>query len=152
MIMLTKILARTAALVALAAAPAACGSRVALYADPVKLGAVQVRVVDAYTSGPRVTVKTVVTNTSPRPVLVDSEGFDLRVGGKLLPHRSGMLTTHKPITVAPGQKHDVEVEFRADHDLGELSKAALVVGGISAPADAPAKVVGEIVLSASSGN
>jgi len=147
----TSTLARPAAILALALATAACGSHVGLYASPTRLGAVQISVADAYTFGPRVTVKAVVTNTSPKPVLVDPEGFDLRVGGKLLPHRSGILTSRKPITVAPGAKHDLEVEFRADHDLGELTKAALVVGGIAAPADAPAKVVGEVILTTSPG-
>lgn len=149
--MVTKLLARPAAILALALAPAACGSHVGLHAAPATLGAVQVRVVDAYAYGKRVTVKAVVTNTSSKPLTVDRDGFELRVGGQLLPHRSGVTASHKPIAVAPGEKHDVEVEFLADHDLGDLTKAALVVGGISAPASAPAKVVGEIVLSAAQG-
>jgi hypothetical protein len=151
--MLTKILARSAAILALALAAPACGGwRVGLHAAPAELGVVQVRVVDAYTYGARVTVKAVVTNASSKPLTVDREGFDLRVGGKLLPHRSGLKLSHKPALVAPGEKQDVEVEFAADHDLGDLAKAALVVGGISAPAGAPAKVVGEVILVATGGD
>ncbi|MFT3775171.1 MAG: hypothetical protein QM820_58230 [Minicystis sp.] len=147
--MLTKLLACSAAMAAFALT--ACGSRVNLAASPTTLGAVQVRVVDAYAYGARVSVKAVVTNTSTKPVALDPEGLDVRVAGKLLDHRGGLTTSHKPITLAPGEKHDVAVEFRADHDLGELARAALVVGGVSIPANAPAKVVGEIVLSASGG-
>jgi hypothetical protein len=144
--MLTKILACSAVIAALAG----CGSRVTLRAAPASLGAVEVRVVDAYTFGSRVTIKTVVTNTSSKPVAVDRDGFDLRVAGKLLEHRSGVIASHAPITVDPGRKRDIDVGFRADHDLGDLARAALVVGGVSIPAGAPPKVVGEIVLSASS--
>lgn len=149
--MLTKLLPFGAAMIALGLAVPACGfSRVGLSAAPKTLGAVEVRVTDAYTFGARVTVKTVVTNTSSKPLAVDREGFDLRVAGKHLEHRAGLTTSRKPVTLAPGQKHDFDLEFRADHDLADLSRAALVVGGISIPPNAPGKVVGEIVLSAGS--
>jgi hypothetical protein len=144
--MLTKALAGAAALIALAG----CGSHVTLRASPATLGAVEVRVVDAYAFGARVAIKTVITNTSSKPVTVDEDGFDLRIGGKLLEHRAGLTGSRKPITLTPGQKRDVEVDFRADHDLGDLARAALVVGGVSV-AGAPPKVMGEIVLSASQG-
>src|SRR5262245_59460889 len=111
--MLTRLLACSTALLALALS-ACFFSRVTLSAAPATLGAVQVRVVDVHTAGQRVTVKAVFTNTSSKPIAVNPEGIDLRVGGKNLEHKAGLLTSKKPITIAPGQKHELDVEFRAD--------------------------------------
>jgi hypothetical protein len=133
----------------LAIACAACSSRVPLYAPVATLGnTLQVRTFDAYARGDRVFVKTIVTNVSGQPVVIDRDGFSLRLpDGETLPRGSGTTTQHKPYPVAPGAGREVFVDFRAAHELEHIGGATVIVGGISIGADPRPQVVGEIPLS-----
>jgi hypothetical protein len=144
--MRSKILASAALLFALA--QPACGSRVYLAAPPATLsGTLQVRTFDAYAKGDRIFVKTVVTNVSPQPILLDRDLFALRLpNGELLPRASGATTQHKPYPIGPGEGRDVFVDFRAPHELESIPSAVLVVGGITVGGDPAPRVVGEIAL------
>jgi hypothetical protein len=145
--MSSKILGTASLLVALA--QSACGSRVPLAAPQATLaGVVQVRTFDAYARGDRIYVKTVIVNVSPQPIIIDRDGFALRLpGGEVLPRSSGTTTQHKPYPLAPGQGRDVFVDFHASHDLESTPSALLVVGGITVGNDPTPRVMGEIPLS-----
>ncbi len=147
--MRSNLLSRTlliAGLAGIAGLVGACGSRVALYAPQATLaGALQVRTFDAYAHGDRIFVKTVFTNVSGQPVMVDRDGFSLKLStGEVLPRSSGMTTQHAPYPIAPGASHEVFVDFRAPHELETIPSAVLVVGGVSLGADPAPRVVGEI--------
>jgi predicted small lipoprotein YifL len=127
----------------------ACGSRVPLYAPQATLASVvQVRTFEAFAHGDRIFVKTVITNISGQPIVIDRDGFALKLpGGEVLPRSSGTTTQHKPYMLAPGEPHEVFVDFRAAHDLDRVPSALLVVGGITVGAEPMPRVVGEIPLS-----
>jgi predicted small lipoprotein YifL len=138
-----------AALIAVALAAAACGARVPLYAPQAVLAsAVQVRTFDAYAVGDRIYARTIVVNLSPQPIIVDRDGFALKLpSGEELPRSSGTTTQHRPYPLAPGQGREVFVDFHATHGLEATPSALLVVGGITFGADPVPRVVGEIPLS-----
>jgi hypothetical protein len=133
----------------LALACAACSSRVPLYAPVATLAnTLQVRTFDAYARKDRIFVKTVITNVSAQPVVIDRDGFALRLpDGEVLPRGSGTTTQHTPYPLAPGAGRDVFVDFHAAHELDHIGGATIIVGGISIGADPKPQVVGEIPLS-----
>jgi hypothetical protein len=142
--MRAKLLSAAALLVALS--QPACGSRVYLSAPQATLSnTLQVRPFDAYARGDRIFVKMIVTNISPQPIVLDRDGFALRLpNGEVIPRGSGTTTQHKPYPLAPGQGRDVFVDFHAMHELESIPGAMLVVGGIAIGPDPTPRVVGEI--------
>jgi hypothetical protein len=144
--MRTKVLAAAALLLALT--QPACGSRVYLEAPQATLAnTLLVRTFDAYAKGDRVWVKMVVTNVSPQPIVLDRDGFALKLpSGEILPRASGTTTQHTPYPLAPGQGRDVFVDFHAGHEMESIPGAMLVVGGIMIGGDPTPRVVGEIPL------
>jgi hypothetical protein len=146
--MQTKALAAAALLLALS--QPACGSRVYLSAPQATLSStLQVRTFDAYAKGDRIFVKMIVTNVSPQPIVLDRDGFALKLpSGEILPRSSGSTTQHKPYPLAPGEGRDVFVDFHAGHELASIPGAMLVVGGIAIGPDPTPRVVGEIPFTA----
>ena len=128
---------------------AACAPRAAFYAPVAALGnTVQVRVFDAYARGDHFVVKTIVTNISGQPMVVDRDGFQLKLpSGELVPRSAGVTDQHKPYPLMPGAGREVFLEFRAPNELLEaLPSAMLVVGGITVGAEPAPHAVGEIPL------
>jgi hypothetical protein len=144
--MRAKILGSALFLAALA--QPACASRLPLVAPEARLGnVVQVRTFDAFVKGDRVYVKLIVLNVSGQPLIVDRDGFALRLPtGEVLQRSSGVTTQHTPYPLAPGAGRDVFVDFRAPHELESMPSYVLVVGGVSVGADPAPRVVGEIPL------
>lgn len=136
------------ALLAFALLLAAC-VRASFFAPPATLaGTLQVRTFEAFARDDRFYVKTVITNVGPQPVIIDRDGFALRLpNGQVLPRSSGTTTQHKPYALAPGQSHEVFVDFRAGYAIDNIPGATLVVGGITIGGDPTPRVVGEIPLS-----
>jgi hypothetical protein len=145
---LGRVLAPALVLLALAFASSGC-VRVGLFAPPTTLGGVlQVRTFDAYARGDKVWVKTYVTNVSPQPIMVDRDGWSLKLPGNLvLPRASGTTTQHRPYMLPPGAGHEVFVDFQGPMDLDTLPQVTLVVGGVTVGNEPAPRVIGEIPLS-----
>lgn len=133
----------------LAALVAGCSRRVMLYAAPATLpSGVHVRLQQAYIDDERLFVKMWVMNATQVPIRVDRDGMSLRLPtGEVLPRSSGVTTRHNVYDVAPGQGHDVFVDFRASRDLDDIAEATVILGGISFGADPMPRVAGELPLS-----
>jgi hypothetical protein len=93
-------------------------------------------------------VRLFVQNLSQAVMIIDRDGFQLRLpDGRVLGRASGMTTLHTPYSLPPGSGHEVFVDFRdPGNDMRLYSGAALVVGGISFSTDPRPRVVGEIPL------
>jgi hypothetical protein len=128
---------------------AGCSKRVMLYAAPTTLpSGVHVRVQQAYVDDERLYVKMWLMNGTQTPIHIDRDGMSLRLpSGEVLPRSSGVTSRHNVYAVAPGQGHDVFVDFRASHDLGPLQEATVILGGISFGTDPTPRVAGELPLS-----
>lgn len=135
--------------VMLLALVAGCSKRVALYGAATTLpSGVHVRVHEAYVSGDRIFVKMWMMNTTAQSMTIDRDGMSLKLpGGQVLGRSVGMTTQHRPYVVAPGQGHDVFVDFRSEAGFEGLSGANVVLGGISFGQDPTPRVVGELPLS-----
>jgi hypothetical protein len=108
----------------------------------------QVNFKDVYTKDDQFVVKLWMTNLSQAFMMIDRNGFALRLSdGRVLRRAVGITTTHYLFTLPPGGSHDVNVDFRdPGHDLRLLQGASLIVGGISFSTDPRPRVVGEIPL------
>ena len=127
----------------------ACSKRVPLYAAATTLpSGVHVRVHQAYIDDDRVYVKMWMMNGTQVPMRVDRDGMSLRLpDGQVLPRSVGVTTRHNVYDLAPGQGHDVFVDFRATRDLDMLSEATVILGGVSFGTDPTPRVAGELPLS-----
>jgi hypothetical protein len=109
----------------------------------------QVNFQDAWVTEEIFKVKLWVQNLSQAFMLVDRNGFALRLpDGRVLQRAHGTFTTDNVYNLPPGGGHEVFVDFRdKGRDLRqEINAASLIVGGISFSTDPRPRVVGEIPL------
>jgi hypothetical protein len=108
----------------------------------------QVNFQDAWVGEGIFKVKLWVQNLSQAFMMVDRDGFALRLpDGRVLRRASGVFTQHVPYSLPPGGGHEVFVDFRdPGHDMRQINAASLIVGGISFSTDPRPRVVGEIPL------
>ena len=108
----------------------------------------QVNFQDAWVADDIFKVKLWVQNLSQAFMIVDRDGFALRLpDGRVLRRASGVFTNHVPYQLPPGGGHEVFVDFRdPGHDMRMINAASLIVGGISFSTDPRPRVVGEIPL------
>jgi hypothetical protein len=108
----------------------------------------QVAFQDAWARDDIFKVKMWVTNMTQAFMLIDRNGFALRLpDGRVLPRAVGATTTHNLYNLPPGGGHEVFVDFRdPGHDMRTIQGASLIVGGISFSTDPRPRVVGEIPL------
>ena len=109
---------------------------------------VQVVFQEAFAKDDIFVVHMAVTNLSQAFLIVDRDGFALRLpDGRVLPRAIGTFTQHTPYTIPPGGVHQVNVDFRdAPRDMRQITGASLIVGGISFSTDPRPRVVGEVPL------
>ncbi len=109
---------------------------------------VQVNFQDAYVEDDIFKVKLYVQNSSQQFMMIDRNGFALRLpDGRILRRAIGTFTTHHYFNVPPGGGHEVFVDFRdPGRDLRLNQAASIIVGGISFADDPRQRVVGEIPL------
>jgi hypothetical protein len=108
----------------------------------------QVNFQDAFVAENIFKVKLWVQNLSQAFMIVDRDGFALRLpDGRVLRRAVGTFTTHQPYNIPPGGGHEVFVDFRdPGKDMRMNNAASLIVGGISFSTDPRPRVVGEIPL------
>ena len=108
----------------------------------------QVNFQDAFVAEGIFKVKLWVQNLSQAFMIVDRDGFALRLpDGRVLRRAVGTFTQHTPYNIAPGAGHEVFVDFRdPGKDMRMNNAASLIVGGISFSTDPRPRVVGEIPL------
>lgn len=108
----------------------------------------QVNFQDAYVEDDIFKVKLYVQNLSQAYMMIDRNGFALRLAdGRILRRAIGTFTTHHLYTLAPGGGHEVFVDFRdPGRDMRHVQAASLIVGGIAFSDDPRQRVVGEIPL------
>jgi len=96
-------------------------------------------------SAGRVMVHTFVTNMSNQMMMVNRDGWALRLpDGRILQRRG---ENQRPYFIAPGQGHEVFVKFdEPGVDLRSAQTVSLIVGGISFGNDPTPRVVGELPL------
>jgi hypothetical protein len=108
----------------------------------------QVNFQDAWVTHEIFKVKLWVQNMSEAMMMVDRDGFALRLpDGNVLRRAVGVFTNHAPYAIPPGAGHEVWVDFRAPgQDMRNINAASLIVGGIAFSTDPRPRVVGEIPL------
>jgi hypothetical protein len=108
----------------------------------------QVNFNDAFVEEDIFKVKIWVANMSQAFMLVNRDGFALRLAdGRVLRRAIGTFTTHDIYNIPPGGGHDVFVDFRTPgEDMRRIQSASLIVGGIAFSTDPRERVVGEIPL------
>ncbi|MDB4970400.1 MAG: hypothetical protein JWN44_6089 [Myxococcales bacterium] len=108
----------------------------------------QVNFQDAFVAEGIFKVKLWVQNLSQAFMIVDRDGFALRLpDGRVLRRAVGTFTQHTPYNIPPGGGHEVFVDFRdPGKDMRIINAASLIVGGISFSTDPRPRVVGEIPL------
>jgi hypothetical protein len=91
-------------------------------------------------------VRVIVTNMSNQVMMVNRDGFALRLpDGRILQRRGSM---HEPYILQPGAMHDVNVDFHENGlDMRTVQTASVIVGGISYTSDPMPRDVGELPLS-----
>ncbi|MSP60633.1 MAG: hypothetical protein EXR72_09895 [Myxococcales bacterium] len=84
-----------------------------------------------------------VTNLSNQQMLVNRDGWALRLAdGRVLQRRGDR---HMPYVLNPGQMHKVYVDFKERGlDMRTIQQASVIIGGISYATDPMPRVVGEI--------
>ena len=137
-------------LLVLALAVAGCGpdlpGKVAFVGQSAALqNGVQVNFQDAWARKGEVKIKLWVANLSQAFMMVNRDGFALRLAdGRVVP-RAGSV--HNIYTLPPGGGHEVFVEFKdPGNDLRMNNGMSLIVGGISYSTDPNPRVAGEIPL------
>jgi len=137
-------------LVALALSLTACGpdlpNKVAFVAQSAQLqSGCQVNFQDAWARSGEVKVKLWVANMSQAFMMVNRDGFAMRLSDGRVVRRMGAV--HNIYTLPPGGGHEVFVEFRdPGFDMRTNQGMSLIVGGISYSTDPRERVVGEIPL------
>jgi hypothetical protein len=105
----------------------------------------QVNFQDAWAREKEVKVKLWVSNMSQAFMMVDRDGFALRLADGRVVRRQGAV--HNMYTLPPGGGHEVFVDFRdPGYDMRTNQGVSLIVGGISYSTDPRPRVVGEIPL------
>ena len=109
---------------------------------------VQVNFQDAYVEDDIFKVKLYVQNSAQQFLMIDRNGFALRLAdGRVLRRAIGTFTTHHYYNVPPGGGHEVFVDFRdPGRDMRHINAASLIVGGIAFADDPRQRVVGEVPL------
>lgn len=108
----------------------------------------QVMFQDAFVEDDIFKVKMYIQNTSQSFMMIDRNGFALRLqDGSVLRRAIGVFTTHHYYTLPPGGGHEVFVDFREPgKDMRNIQAASLIVGGVWFSDDPRQRVVGEIPL------
>lgn len=130
---------------ALIAGASGCGSTMHFMGQSATLqSGVMVNFLDAY-GDEEFTVKIQVTNMTQAHMMVNRDEFGLRLpDGRVLPRAGGV---HGMYVLPPGGSHPVFVKFvDPGRNLGNLTGASVIVGGISFSTDPRSRVVGEIAL------
>jgi hypothetical protein len=108
----------------------------------------QVNFQDAWCKHDRCEVRIWIANMTEAGMLIDRDGFALRLPDGRIIRRDGAV--HDVYQVGPGAGHQVNLGFRdRELDLRSAQGVVLVVGGIAFSTDPRARVVGEIPLVAS---
>jgi hypothetical protein len=135
------------ALAGLALGCGGLGHRVRFNAPPqsVLMGGVAVDFRAAHARAHKIHVHFYLRNLASDALVVSRDGIGLRLpDGRVLP-REGYV--HDTYVIAPGQGHDVIVEFIDPAvDLRTVGGASVVVGGVSYVSDPTPRTVGEIPL------
>lgn len=124
-----------------------CGHDMRFVAPPHTMlpGGVSVTFQKAEASDDEMHVRFWITNASSEPMVVNRDGFALRLPTGEVLERRGMV--HDPYTIPPGTGRNVWVKFesRGFHP-NRIANASVIVGGISYQNDPIPRVVGEIPL------
>lgn len=105
----------------------------------------QVNFQDAWVTDDVFRVKLWVQNLSQAFMMVDRDGFALRLPDGRVLRRAGSI--HGQYTLPPGGGHEVFVDFKdRGQDMRLVNAASLIVGGVSFSTDPRPRVVGEIPL------
>jgi len=105
----------------------------------------QVNFQDAWAREKEVKVKLWVSNMSQAFMMIDRDGFALRLADGRVVRRQGAV--HNMYTLPPGGGHEVFVDFRdPGFDMRTNQGVSLIVGGIAFSTDPRPRVVGEIPL------
>jgi hypothetical protein len=138
------------ALAAVVIVVTACGPvlphRVALIGNNATLqSGCAVSILDAWVRDREIMVKLWVNNVSQDVMMVNRDGFAMRLSdGRIVP-RQGVV--HGMYTLLPGAGHEVFVKFvDPTVDLRLYQGFSLIVGGISFATDPRERVVGEIPM------
>jgi hypothetical protein len=129
---------------------AGCGAglpkRIALMGTSATLQAgCQVNFQDAWVREKDIRVKLWVANMSQAFMMIDRDGFGMRLGDGREIRRVGAV--HNVYTLPPGGGHAVFVDFRdPGTDMRTHQNVSLIVGGISFSTDPRPRVVGEVPL------
>jgi len=143
----------------LAGLAAGCSKRIPLHGGPARFpSGVHVRLESAYVAGNRVYIHARLLNGSEGPIYINPDGIALRLPDGRQVRRSALAGTPGPeqpstrqrtfLGLRRGFSRDVVVELEAARDLGDVTHATLVLGGISFGTNPTAFVVGELPLSA----
>jgi hypothetical protein len=93
----------------------------------------------------RMLVHFYITNMSNQPMMVNRDGFALRLPDGQILQRLGENQT--PYILQPGEGHNVWTKYeRKGLDLRTVMQASVIVGGISFANDPTPRVVGEVPL------
>ena len=105
----------------------------------------QVNFQDAWARAGEVKVKLWVANMSQAFMMVNRDGFALRLADGRVVRRVGAV--HNIYTLPPGGGHEVELAFRdPGFDMRTNQGVSLIVGGVSYSTDPRERVVGEVPL------
>ena len=134
----------------LVAAAFGCGGPEIRFAAPpqaILQGGVNVTFQRAEADDDSLMVRFYITNISDQIMMVNRDGFGLRLPSGQVLQRRGM--NQQPYQIAPGQGHEVWVKFEEEGlHLNALQAASVIVGGISYGNDPVPRVVGEIPITA----
>jgi hypothetical protein len=146
-------MSKITSLVGLALLVAGCGpdlpGKVAFVGQSAQLqSGVQVNFQDSWARSGELTVKMWVANLSQAFMMINRDGFALRLADGRVVRREGAI--HDIYTLPPGGGHEVQVKFRdRGFDMRTNQGVSLIVGGIAYSTDPRERVVGEIPLVAS---
>jgi hypothetical protein len=105
----------------------------------------QVNFQDAWCKAKRCDARIWIANMTDAVMLVDRDGFALRLPDGRVVRREGAV--HDVYNIPPGAGHQVNLAFiDRDFDLRTVQGASLIVGGIAFSTDPRPRVVGEIPL------
>lgn len=100
---------------------------------------------DAWCNVKRCDVRLDIINLTQAGMLVDRDGFALRLPDGRIVRRDGAV--HNVYDIPPGGRHDVNLAFvDREFDMRTAQGVSLVVGGIAFSTDPRPRVVGEIPL------
>lgn len=143
-------LSHAVAVITLAVTLGACGPvlprRIALIGNNATLqSGCAVTIMDAWVRDREIMVKLWVNNLSQDMMMVNRDGFAIRLSdGRIIPRHGAVHDTYR---MMPGGGHEVFVKFiDPGMDLRLYKGYSLIVGGVSFATDPRERVVGEIPM------